>query len=407
MDQKLPRNDLYKIYQLMEFFTNKYNFSNVFVGEFLERDEVWLCNPTNKDFNMIRISIYTLDESYMAKDRLNKYISAMKRKFRVEPKFVDIHITKEIPSDIDSFNNTCIELDYYEGVELEPSFPGIKNVIHEVLDADQEIAYRIGSINDNLKEQAKQRKRNIKARLNLNATLIIEAICILFYIVNFFLAKKYDHTTALILTGADYKMFSLGMGQYFRLLTSGFNHSSLLHLLLNMYSFYYIGNYVEQKYGSLKMVIILLSSIIAGSLTFGIWNENTLSCGLSGGIYGLLFIYLMDAILIGAYRNSSFIIMLLLNLYLNFQPGVAWQCHLGGLICGVIFYYMFLNGEIDNRLIVLAILFFVVLIVKYLSTTTISPLYGGTDFSVVEAYRDLGFKSYADKLLSKLYNYYK
>lgn len=396
----------YKLYQLMEYFT-KHAYENVFIKNLMKDDELWLFNKNNSCFNLIRVSTSSLDDSFNSKDRINAFIKTIEVHTKLNIDFLDLHVSNEVVFDNETFNTVCLDIGYYSGIEIENVFPGIKNVVHFVDNQDDEISRLIPIINKLHKDNLNSKRKLKLLKFNFSTTTIIMIICIVFYIVKFILSKKYDDTTALILCGSDYKMFTLGLKQFWRLLTAGFNHSSILHLVLNMYSFHYLGNYVENKFGSIKMLLILITSVILGSLTFGILSDNSLSCGLSGGIYGLLFIYIMDALAQGAYRDRYFIFMIIINLYLNFQPNVAWQAHLGGLIGGLIYYYMFVNNKVDYRLVSLLLVLLIALNVKYFTIKEIYPTYGGTDLKVVEAINDLGFIEHSQNLLTKLYNYYK
>ena len=72
----------------------------------------------------------------------------------------------------------------------------------------------------------------------------------------------------------------------------------------------------------------------------------------------------IDAIKNGAYRNSSFMTMVALNLMLNFLPNVAWQAHLGGLVAGFIFYMMFDNYKVNKSYIFVILIVIIALVIK-------------------------------------------
>lgn len=404
----MSSKDLYKMYQLMEFFTVKHSFNNVMIKELMNPNEVWLTNVNSLEYNVIRISLSTLDETYSQSERIINYLGTISKSFKTETKFLDIHISNEKVEENEIFNSICINTNYYSGIDVENSFPLIKNVIHDVDNAEGELESRISSINKNLKDRLKVRKNKLKEKFNLSATNIIILICIVNYLINFFLTiKGYSTSAIFVVLGADYKMFSLGLHELYRLFTYAFVHSSVLHLVLNMYSLYVLGNIIENKYGSVKFLCILFTSIIVGGLTHGILTDNQLIVGMSGGIYGLFSIYIIYAISLGAYQNRSFIFLLFINLMLNFVSNIAWQTHLGGAIVGLIFYFMFKDdNKVDYKLAVLALVVIVCLVIKYLSIKQITPIYMGTDAEVVKIFDDLGFKKTSLNLYNKLYNYY-
>ena len=109
-----------------------------------------------------------------------------------------------------------------------------------------------------------------------------------------------------IALGADYKMFTLGLRQFWRLLTTMFLHGSLNHLFMNMISLMTLGTLFETKYGHWKMLFTVLFCALIGSLTNGILTGNGLTVGISGGLYGLLAIYTIDILHRNLHDNSLY-----------------------------------------------------------------------------------------------------
>jgi len=87
--------------------------------------------------------------------------------------------------------------------------------------------------------------------------------------------------------------------QYFRFITSGFIHSNWMHLLFNMFTFYFFGgkveaifNYIFGSNGSLIFVVFYLAAIVISDLpTFFKHSKNPYynSLGASGGVSAVLF----------------------------------------------------------------------------------------------------------------------
>jgi len=124
-------------------------------------------------------------------------------------------------------------------------------------------------------------------------------------------------------------------GQYYRLLTVALVHGGWVHLICNMLALFSIGTPIENFYGKNKYVFILLTSLIAGSLTSYLFNSlNTYAVGASGMIFGLFGALAVTGKRMGAnLKEASTLIAV--NLAIPFLiPGIDWKAHLGGLIGG-------------------------------------------------------------------------
>ncbi len=172
-------------------------------------------------------------------------------------------------------------------------------------------------------------------------TIIVLIICILNYIRTIKLEKDYGHIDALIRSGALVKPL-YNKKQLWRLLTAGFVHMSISHLLMNLWCLYSIGTYLESLLGSFLYAILLLGSIICGNLfELYLGNEETVSGGLSGGIYGLLIFELKLIYISGGIyailSSPGLLTTIIINISMNFMPGIGYKAHLGGAIFGVLF----------------------------------------------------------------------
>ena len=130
--------------------------------------------------------------------------------------------------------------------------------------------------------------------------------------------------------------------ELYRLLTAGFVHMNIGHLLMNLYCMYNLGCYIEMLLGHGMFLVLILGSIIVGNIcALFIGNDISISAGLSGGIYGLLAFEIKFILMIGGISaiigNRSLMVTILINLSFNFMPGVGWKAHLGGFIFGMLF----------------------------------------------------------------------
>ena len=92
-------------------------------------------------------------------------------------------------------------------------------------------------------------------------TYILIFINIVMFVLMYMLGNGSENTNTLIDFGANYILLTKA-GEYYRLITSGFLHIGVIHLLLNMYSLYIVGTQVEYFYGKVKYIIIYLFSLI-------------------------------------------------------------------------------------------------------------------------------------------------
>lgn len=400
-------NNYYKILQLSDIFVNKYGYTQIVLEQYKQclSYENWLYCPTNNDYKVIRITTNSSEQFIYDNDRFEEYISYFNKIIvNNSYKVLDIHICKE-EYNIENEKYDYINLDenFNSGIDLTKIYPEIYSAIHYVKDANKEINDIV------LKMKKTIQNRIINKKINKETcyvTYIIMLLCIINYIIGLILQLKYDDISAIMITlGADYKIFTLFLNQYYRLISCAFVHGGLLHLVCNMYCLYSIGRYVELRFGHLKYLIIILFSIICGSLTRGILSDNEICVGISGGLYGLLVIFIIDMLQSKLLSIQSLIPTILINLFLNFLSTSAWQAHLGGAIGGFTIYYCF-KDKLKVPRIILCIVLLLCLLFKYVTIYSINNIYIGTDFNALKIYYDLGLKNYSEKLLFKLNEIY-
>jgi rhomboid protease GluP len=142
--------------------------------------------------------------------------------------------------------------------------------------------------------------------------------------------------------GANYGPLTLG-GQWWRLLTCTFVHIGIIHIGLNMWVLWDIGQLVERLAGNVGFLLLYLLSGLFGSLASVYWNPQVLSAGASGAVFGAFgglmgFVLLRgDSIpksILGGLRNSG-TSFLFYNLIFGFSiKGIDMAAHLGGLAAG-------------------------------------------------------------------------
>ncbi|MCU1395130.1 MAG: rhomboid family protein [Ilumatobacteraceae bacterium] len=124
---------------------------------------------------------------------------------------------------------------------------------------------------------------------------------------------------------------------WYTLVTSGFLHFGVLHIALNMYLLYLLGQLLERNLGRAKFTLIYFACLLGGSAGVLIINQNAISGGASGAIFGL-----MAAAAFSMHRQGINIMQtgigrtLAINLVLTFViGGISIGGHLGGIVAGV------------------------------------------------------------------------
>ena len=128
--------------------------------------------------------------------------------------------------------------------------------------------------------------------------------------------------------------------EWYRLVTAGFLHFGILHLGMNMFLLYQLGNLLEPALGRLRFTLLYSACLLGGSL--GVLVIETNSQNLHGGASGAVF-GLMAGAAVGMQRRGINIFqtgigtLLAINLVLTFTiPGISIGGHVGGAITGAV-----------------------------------------------------------------------
>ncbi len=90
----------------------------------------------------------------------------------------------------------------------------------------------------------------------------------------------------LILFGAKWNL-GLIQGEWWRLVTAGFLHGGIIHILMNSWVLFDLGAQVEEVYGTSRMLVIYFLSTIFGYLASAEWSA-AVSVGASAALFGLI-----------------------------------------------------------------------------------------------------------------------
>lgn len=100
----------------------------------------------------------------------------------------------------------------------------------------------------------------------------------------------------LVQFGANLQFFTKIKFQWFRLLSSVFLHTGLLHLFSNLLIQYQIGFRLEKLWGHWKIILIYLISGIGGNIWSAVFMSHAITVGSSGSLIGICASILVDTL---------------------------------------------------------------------------------------------------------------
>jgi membrane associated rhomboid family serine protease len=154
----------------------------------------------------------------------------------------------------------------------------------------------------------------------------------------------------------------------YTLFTSMFVHNDFLHILGNLFVFFFMGVAFEQRIGPKKFLIIYLITGVCGALTHALLNIDSMVplIGASGAIFGILgafaYAYPRDEIVMPVpigimfimrikviYATILFAVFETIIVMFSVQDSTAHFAHLGGLASGVILAAILLRNRAERQ----------------------------------------------------------
>jgi membrane associated rhomboid family serine protease len=135
----------------------------------------------------------------------------------------------------------------------------------------------------------------------------------------------------------------VAVGDWWRIFTAGFLHANLIHIGLNMWVLYLLGQLMEPALGRLRFALVYVVSLVSGSLGVLVIDPNSYTVGASGAVFGLMGAAAAAMRSRGINPFATGIgTTIILNLLITFTiPGISIGGHVGGLIGGFVAGWVF------------------------------------------------------------------
>ena len=330
------------VMKLLHYFITEKNYNPVVVHGI--QNEIWLENM-DSDFRIVRIVLnYIHNKEQLDFDnfKVSKLSKQIKQKtFTFSMKVLSLYL--DVNEDLKAFDNkinTMIMVRKESDITNNQIINNTFSDISEKLKFTEEGQMLYQKINNDIL------RKNIDTSEKMNelfsdkkpiVTYVLIGVMTIIMISMYIFGNGSDDIETLYNFGALVKN-----GNPIRLITSIFLHIGLFHFLANMYSLKILGETTERFYGHFKTIVIFLySGIIGNLLSVVLMNENVISAGASGSIFGLMGALLYFSLNQRTYMSEALrkqiIPIIILNLFLGFTlSGINMFAHIGGLIGGIL-----------------------------------------------------------------------
>jgi rhomboid protease GluP len=157
-------------------------------------------------------------------------------------------------------------------------------------------------------------------------------ILILLINTGLYLASRYNED--IVTQGVSHPI--IFRGEWYRLVTAGFLHGGLLHILMNSWVLFDLGAQVEEIFGGARMLVIYFVATITGFLVSAFIGH--VSLGASAALFGLVGAMIAVGTRyrggIGDMIRAVYVRYLIYLLIFSLLPGVDMAAHIGGLVGG-------------------------------------------------------------------------
>lgn len=338
----IDKKDL-MIMKLLHYFVTEEDYNPIILHGV--NDEIWLEN-LNNPYKVVRIVNHYIHnneqlsfDNFKVKQITNKLKSkTLSRKMKVLNIYLDLGEAVNLTSDSESESVVVKKITDLKNEHLISVFPDILTKTKYEEKGMELFAKITNDINNANKEKTKKLDKIFSIKKPI-ITYCIIALCILAFILMYIFGNGSSDNLTLIKFGANLDILTVGLGEYFRLITCSFLHIGIFHLLFNMYALYVIGSQAESFFGKIKYLIIYLFSAVSASLLSLMFSSNVISAGASGAIFGLMGALLYFGyhyrIYLGNVIKSQILPIIVINLLFGFLvSGVDNAAHIGGLIGG-------------------------------------------------------------------------
>lgn len=329
------------IMRLVHYFVTKENYAPIMVNGV--KNEIWLEN-LDATYKVVRINSNYIHNSEQFDFDMYKILNVNKQigKKTLTRKLKTLNIFTDINRDVlvkDSKNITNFIIMSDDDLKNKDGIISLYPQIYEEEIKDLHGLDFLLNVSTDINKKTEDDNKFYESVFSEKKIVFTNLLIILNVIISLVVLFLYYSNTYDLFSILAVNSNAIKNCEVWRLVTGGFLHVDIIHLMCNMYSLYVIGTQIESFIGKKKFILIYFISMIVGNM-LSVVLSNGLSVGASGAIFGLLgsLIYFgyHYRLYLGSVMRSQIIPLLILNLAIGFiVPNINVVAHIGGLVGGI------------------------------------------------------------------------
>lgn len=329
------------IMRLVHYFVTKENYAPIMVNGV--KNEIWLEN-LDATYKVVRINSNYIHNSEQFDFDMYKILNVNKQigKKTLTRKLKTLNIFTDINEDVlvkNSKNITNFIIMSDDDLKNKDGIISLYPQIYEEEIKDLHGLDFLLNVSTDINKKTEDDNKFYESVFSEKKIVFTNLLIILNVIISLVVLFLYYSNTYDLFSILAVNSNAIKNGEVWRLVTGGFLHVDIIHLMCNMYSLYVIGTQIESFIGKKKFILVYFISMIVGNM-LSVVLSNGLSVGASGAIFGLLgsLIYFgyHYRLYLGSVMKSQIIPLLILNLGIGFiVPNINVVAHIGGLVGGI------------------------------------------------------------------------
>ena len=398
-------------YQVLEYLVRKHHYQVVRVQQ--HKDDIWLMNPRQELYPVIRISSRVHEDDDIEYDYIRNVHRVILNLIQREGPILTLNTNPDIKMMYEEdITQIFITPSQISDEQILTTFHELKDVVHESDNLEGEIANLTKEVEEIQQTRQDTILKKAEHRIKPNVTMAIMVASIIVSVLAFVLSLMMeDASLPYVALGAYYKINIVAALEYWRFLTSALLSPDLISLCITLTLFYYVGRVCEPVFSHKHFFFIVAGATIVGNMFIWVGDVNQVSMGLGAAIYGVIAAYISHLVLNRVIKHpiirftlmrlcSTALIMLLL-------PGMSILNYIGGACVGVVIGILIFKSE-DHRLlkrnsIISSLILLSVLIYFGVFHSSVRPIDQAFDRKIVEMYKETPLKEYS-QYLEKCYN---